>query len=65
MSTLQRFCLSFFVLGLIALCTTATAFAQATVTTDKADYSPGDTVLVTGSGWQPGESVQLVFVEDP
>ncbi|MFZ9386235.1 MAG: hypothetical protein ACO25B_00005, partial [Chitinophagaceae bacterium] len=32
---------------------------QATVMTDKADYYPGDTVVITGSGWWPGETVQL------
>jgi hypothetical protein len=36
----------------------------ATVRTDKEDYQPGDTVLVTGSGWQPGETVNLLFHED-
>ncbi len=36
-----------------------------TVMTDKLDYVPGETVLITGSGWEPGETVQLVFVEDP
>lgn len=35
------------------------------VTTDKSDYMPGDTVLVTGVAWQPGETVLLEFVETP
>jgi hypothetical protein len=35
------------------------------VTTDKADYSPGDTVTVTGAGWQPNETISLVLTEDP
>ncbi|KAA5548760.1 T9SS type A sorting domain-containing protein [Adhaeribacter rhizoryzae] len=43
---------------------TAGAFAQ-TVTTDKLDYQPGDIVKVTGTGWQPGETVQLHFDETP
>jgi len=39
---------------------TAGAFAQnATVKTDKADYLPGDVVLITGDGWQAGEQVKL------
>ncbi|PJJ07689.1 hypothetical protein CLU83_0885 [Flavobacterium sp. 1] len=40
-------------------------FGQATVMTDKADYQPGDAVIVTGTGWQPGETVSLHFIETP
>jgi hypothetical protein len=36
-------------------------FSQ-TVVTDKTDYPPGDTVHITGGGWQPGESVKLQTV---
>src|SRR6266404_115199 len=36
----------------------------ATVSTDKEDYQPGDTVSVTGAGWEPGETVTLLFHED-
>ena len=36
----------------------------ATVQTDKDDYFPPDTVVVTGAGWTPGETVQLLFHED-
>ncbi|GAA4427726.1 hypothetical protein GCM10023188_11170 [Pontibacter saemangeumensis] len=40
--------------------------AQAqTVTTDKDDYSPGQYVTITGSGWQPGERVDFSFEETP
>src|SRR5712691_9237565 len=35
----------------------------ATVTTDKVDYQPGDTVVITGTGWQAGETVALTIVE--
>ncbi|PKN54971.1 MAG: hypothetical protein CVU56_23835 [Deltaproteobacteria bacterium HGW-Deltaproteobacteria-14] len=35
------------------------------VVTDLADYHPGETVTVTGGGWEPGEFVTLVFDEDP
>jgi hypothetical protein len=38
---------------------------QPTVTTDKSDYQPGDTVLITGSGWQPGEVVEMSIREIP
>ncbi len=30
-----------------------------TVTTDKGDYAPGETVIITGTDWQPGEEVEL------
>ncbi|MDX5339866.1 MAG: YDG domain-containing protein, partial [Cyclobacteriaceae bacterium] len=43
----------------------STALGQATVTTDKDDYSPGMYVVITGSGWQPGETVTLHIDEDP
>jgi len=37
--------------------------STATVNTDKPDYIPSDYVLVTGSGWLPGETVKLDFSE--
>jgi hypothetical protein len=37
----------------------------ATVITDREDYPPGDTVVVTGSGWEPGETVRMLLHEDP
>lgn len=51
---------------LLALALGGTALAQsATVMTDKADYAPGEIVIITGSGWQAGETVTLNFVESP
>ena len=41
------------------------SWGQATVMTDKSDYQPGDTVLITGSGWLPGEVVELSIREIP
>ena len=41
------------------------AYAFVTLKTDKDDYAPGEQALITGSGWQPGEEVKLVFQEDP
>jgi hypothetical protein len=38
--------------------------STATVTTDKTDYHPGETVLITGTGWQPGETVSLNIHRD-
>jgi hypothetical protein len=37
----------------------------ATVKTDKDDYPPGMTVVITGAGWQPGETVRLTLHMDP
>jgi len=57
---------SFAVALLLALALGGTAMAQsATVMTDQADYAPGSIVTITGSGWQPGETVTLQFVESP
>src|SRR6266851_640986 len=51
---------------LLAFTLQGIATAQsATVVTDQADYSPGQIVTITGSGWQPGETVTLQFVESP
>src|SRR5262245_26195270 len=43
----------------------ATAASAATVTTDALDYAPGETVIITGSGWQPGEAVLIELHEEP
>ncbi len=40
-------------------------YGFATVKTDAADYAPGSVVTITGSGWQPGETVTLTFLESP
>jgi len=45
----------FFLAGQVA----DTAQTNATVTTDQSDYPPGSTVNITGSGFAPGETVQL------
>src|SRR5262245_5714580 len=37
----------------------------ATIKTDKDDYPPGQTAIITGSGWKPNEEVTLLFQEDP
>src|SRR5882724_1245348 len=39
-------------------------YGFATLFTDKADYAPGEYANVSGSGWQPGETVTLTFHED-
>ncbi len=35
-----------------------------TIQSDKADYPPGATVILTGSGWQLGESVHIYVNDD-
>jgi len=61
-STIASFAAALF----LALALGGTAMAQSpTVMTDKADYAPGTIVTITGSGWQPGETVTLNFVESP
>jgi hypothetical protein len=37
----------------------------ATVRSDQDDYTPGQTVTISGSGWQPGEQVTISLVESP
>ena len=37
----------------------------ATITTEKTDYSPGETVIIRGAGWQPGEPVTIVLHAAP
>ncbi|RNI36963.1 hypothetical protein EFY79_09410, partial [Hanamia caeni] len=43
----------------------AGAFSQtATINTDQLDYPPGSTVIITGTGWQPGETVTLQVLHE-
>jgi hypothetical protein len=39
------------------------ARASAQIRTDKRSYSPGQIVVITGSGWEPGETVCLLVHE--
>src|SRR3990172_9712714 len=58
--------LGFFVLAYFVLFIPFSSQANAaTVTTDKPDYSPGETVIITGTGWQTGETVELLLQEEP
>src|SRR6185503_20614480 len=41
------------------------ASSPASITTDKLDYAPGETVNISGRGFQPGETVRLKIHEDP
>ncbi len=37
----------------------------ASIETDKDDYTPGETVVMFGSGWEPFETVELVLQQTP
>src|SRR2546428_702575 len=51
--------------SVVALAAFSAHASAATVATDQPDYHPGQTVVITGSGWEPGETVVLVLHEDP
>jgi uncharacterized repeat protein (TIGR02543 family) len=53
------------IVSALAWVTTANTARHATLISDKADYHPGETVKLTGTGWQPGEKVAIVMVVDP
>ncbi len=42
----------------------ATDTVPPTITSDKADYAPGELVMLTGSNWQAGESVHINVDDD-
>ena len=44
---------------------TSTSDDGLSITTDKDDYQPGDTVHFTGTGWQPGDVLDIVLVDEP
>src|SRR5215208_6741254 len=35
------------------------SFSSPTISSDKADYAPGETVILTGDNWLPGEHVHI------
>ena len=60
----KDFLLSVLFCALVAALTCSSAYA-ATVTTDRLDYAPYEVVIITGSGWEPGETVSIFLHEDP
>jgi hypothetical protein len=62
----SRITLLFLTCTVLMLVVPAMAFAQTspTIQSDKDDYAPGSTVTLTGSGWQPGESVHINVNDD-
>ncbi len=51
--------------GIEVLASTTFNALAATVTTDKSDYKPGDKVIISGFGWEPGETVTFLLQEEP
>jgi Bacterial surface protein, Ig-like domain/HYR domain/FlgD Ig-like domain/PKD domain len=51
-----------FLLGSGLLLTGLRAFADPLLTSDKLDYFPGETATFIGSGFQPGENVEMLVV---
>jgi hypothetical protein len=43
----------------------ARALRNVTMQTDKSDYQTGEVIVITGSGWDPGETVTLLLQEEP
>ena len=50
--------------GIIALATSSSDDGLS-ITTDKDDYAPGDTVWFTGAGWQAGDTLDIVLEDEP
>jgi hypothetical protein len=56
-----RSLLSLLLLGIFLLAAAAVQAQNVTVVTDQDDYFPGSWVHITGTGWQAGETVQVVI----
>src|SRR5918999_5011079 len=71
-SSLVGFGISYKVFALSVMLTLALCSAAAgsdddsspTVSSDKADYAPGETVTLRGTNWQPGEPVHLTVTSE-
>src|SRR5215207_1171360 len=50
--------------GTVGFATTTTEDGMS-ISTDKDDYQPGDTVHFTGNGWEPGEVLDVRLDDDP
>ena len=54
-----RAALMMLLMGIFVLISIASNAQEVTITTDKDDYSPGEWVIITGSGWEANEFVVL------
>src|SRR5690242_4819448 len=63
----MRLLLRSFLFTLLAITfSSMNVFSQsATIVTDQPDYAPGSTVIISGTGFQPGETVTLQVLHDP
>ena len=43
----------------------APALSAPSVTTDQVDYSPGETALITATGFTPGATITFAIADDP
>ncbi|MBN2634983.1 MAG: hypothetical protein JXR61_01850, partial [Prolixibacteraceae bacterium] len=60
----SRTALTMLLMGILLLVANA-GFAQTvTLSTDKLDYAPGEIVYITGTGWLPGETVNLWVINE-
>lgn len=50
--------------GTVLSSSSIVASSSASITTDRIDYSPGETAQISGQGFQPGETVRLKVHED-
>ena len=48
----------------VTLCSVTAVSQTATIKTDQLDYPPGSTAIITGTGWQPGETVTLQVLHE-
>ena len=49
---------------LLVLLLASQVYAEPVVATDRENYSPGDVVVVTGTGWTAGETIRLSYLQD-
>src|ERR1043166_483534 len=59
MNFIRQISILFFAACVITVFCAVAAFSQATLISDKSDYPPGDTVLLSGAGFTPAEAITL------
>ena len=45
----------------VGLVSSAWSVGEPTITSDRADYRPGDTVTLSGTNWQADSSVHVIY----
>lgn len=65
-TSLPALCVKLVLVAIFACVLVSPAVGQAaTIGSDKDDYSPGEIVILTGSGWLAGETIEIEMVEEP